>query len=72
MNDNHIVIGIFENELYAVIAKRDLRDAGIKAKILREGAAAFLPLLSQIDGVPIIVPDTQAEGAKKILKTKFI
>jgi len=72
MNDHQIIIGIFENEFYAVIAKRELKEAGIKANILKEGGGVFLPLLSQAEGVQLIVPDTQVEKAKTILKTKFI
>jgi hypothetical protein len=72
MNSHQIVIGIFENELYAIIAKRDLRAGGIKANLLKEGGGVFLPLMHQAEGVQLIVPDTQVEEAKKILKTKFI
>ena len=72
MNNHQIVIGIFENEFYAIIAKRELKEAGIKANILKEGGGVFLPLLSQAEGVQLIVPDTQVEKAKTILKTKFI
>jgi len=71
MNDNKIVIGIFENELYAIIAQRDLREAGINANILKQVGGIFLPYLKQVDGVPLLVPTTQAEEAKKILKSKF-
>ncbi len=71
MNDNKIVIGIFENELYAIIAKRDLSEAGINASIIKKVGGIFLPFLTQDDGVPLIVSITQVEEAKKILKTKF-
>lgn len=72
MNDNKIVIGIFENELYAIIAARELREAGIKANILKEGGGVTLHLLHQAEGVQVLIPDTQEEKAKKILQTKFI
>ncbi|MCK9209989.1 MAG: hypothetical protein M0P61_04035 [Ignavibacteriaceae bacterium] len=72
MNDNKIVIGIFENELYAIIAKRELREAGINANILKQVGGIFLPFVKRADGVPLMVPNTQAEEAKKILQTKFI
>jgi hypothetical protein len=72
MNGKQVVIGIFENEMYATIAKRDLRAVGIKANIFKEGGGVFLPLSIQADSVQLIVPDTQVDEAKKILKTKFV
>ncbi len=72
MYDNQIVIGIFENEFYATLAKKYLRAAGIKANILKEGGGVSLPLLSQVEGVQLMVPDTQVEDAEKKLKIKFI
>jgi len=72
MNDNKIVIGIFENELYAIIAKRELKEAGINANILKEDGGVTLHLLHPTEGVQVLVPDTQEEKAKKILQTKFI
>lgn len=51
MNDNRIVIGIFENELYPIIAKRDLREAGINANILKEDGGVTLHLLHQAESV---------------------
>jgi hypothetical protein len=72
MNDQQIVIGIFENEFYAIIAKRELKEAGINANILKECGGVFLPLLNQAEGVQLIVSDTQVEKAKTILKTKFV
>jgi len=72
LNGKQVIIGIFENEMYAVIAKRDLRSVGIRANILKEGGGVFLPLMRQADGVQLMVPDTQVEEAKKRLKTKFV
>jgi len=72
MNSNHIVIGIFENELSALIAKRDLREAGIKANILREGGGVTLRLLSQAEGVRVLVPESQESMAKEILQARFL
>lgn len=72
MNDHNIVIGIFENELYAIIAKRDLREAGIKANILKEERGVTLHLLHQAEGVKILVPEPQEKIAKEILQTRFL
>jgi len=59
MNDKQVVIGIFENELYAIIAKRDLKAVGINATILKEGGGVTLHLLHQTEGVQVLVPETQ-------------
>jgi hypothetical protein len=71
MNSKQVVIGIFENEMYAIITKRDLRSVGIKANILKEGGGVTLNLLNQTEGIQLIAPDSQVEEAKKLLKTKF-
>ena len=72
MNDHQIVIGIFENEFYAIIAKRELKEAGIKANIIKEMSGINSYLIQQTEGVQVVVSDTQIEEAKKILLTKFI
>ena len=72
MNNQQVVIGIFENEFYAGIAKRYLREAGIKANILKEGGGVTVQLLSQAEGVQLMVPDSQFDDAKKKLKIKFV
>ena len=71
MNDKQVVIGIFENELCAVVARRDLRFAGIKANIVKEGGGVTLHLLQQAEGIQILVPETQEKIAKEILQSKF-
>ena len=72
MKKHEVIIGEFENNLYAEIAKRDLKNAGINANILKECDGVYLSLLYQAEGVLLIVPDTKVEEAKKILQTKFI
>jgi len=72
VNDHQIVIGIFENEFYAIIAKRELKEAGIKANIIKEMSGINSYLIQQTEGVQVVVSDTQIEEAKKILLTKFI
>jgi hypothetical protein len=71
MNDNQVVIGIFENELYAIIAKRDLRTVGIRAKILKSDHGKFLPLLNQAEEVQLMVTNTRIEEAKKNTEDKI-
>jgi hypothetical protein len=71
MNDKKVVIGIFENELNAIIAKRDLRKVGINANILKECSGVKLHLLQKESGVQLLVPDTQVEESQKILQARF-
>lgn len=72
MNGKHVVVGVFKNEMYAFIAKRDLRAVGIKANVLKEDGGVFIPLMNQSEGVKLLVPGDQAEQAKEILKTRFV
>jgi hypothetical protein len=71
MNNKKVVIGIFENELNAIIAKRDLRKVGINANILKERNSIRLHLLQKETGVQLLVPDTQVEESQKVLQTRF-
>lgn len=71
MGDKQVIIVIFENEMYAIIAKRDLRAVGIKANLLKDGGGVTLDLIDLAKGIQLMVPDTQVEEAKKILRTKF-
>jgi hypothetical protein len=71
MNDKKVVIGIFENELNAIIAKRDLRKVGINANILKERNSIRLHLLQKETDVQLLVPDTQVEESQKVLQTRF-
>jgi len=72
MKENEVIVGEFENELYAEIAKRDLRKVGINANINKSDRGLFFTLLSHTDGIQLIVPDTQVEEARKILKIRFM
>ena len=72
MNGRKVILGEFESELCAEIAKRDLRMAGINAKILKNKNSEFLQSYDREEIVMLMVSDTQIEFAKSILKTKFI
>ena len=72
MEEQKIIIGEFENEMYAEIAKTDLEAAGINANIIKNDADVFIFFSDDIDGVQLVIPGTQIEKAKKILERKFI
>ena len=71
MEEQKVIVGEFENELYAEIAKRELEFAGINANILKEDSDVFIVFSEESRGVQLVIPGTQLEEAKKILNTKF-
>jgi hypothetical protein len=68
MKEKQIVVGEYENEIDAEIAKGHLESSGIPASIIKGGG--LLPSLQNTEGVQLVVTETQSEKAKKILKTK--
>ena len=72
MEEQKIIVGEFENEMYAEIAKTDLEAAGINANIIKNDADVFIFFSDDIDGVQLVIPGTQIEKAKKILERKFM
>ena len=42
MEEQKIIVGEFENEMYAEIAKTDLEAAGINANIIKNDADVFI------------------------------
>jgi hypothetical protein len=72
MNEQKVIVGEFEDEMYAEIARRDLAVAGISATILKENNGLFILFFEQDKAVQLVIPDTQIEKAKKILERKFI
>jgi len=72
MEQQKVIVGEFENELYAEIAKRDLKAAGIKVSIINNDNDIFILFSDENDGVQLVIPGIQVEKAKKILDIKFI
>ncbi len=72
MEAQKVIVGEFENERYAVIAKRDLEAAGINANIVKNDADVFIFFSDETDGVQLVIPGTQVEKAKQILEKRFI
>jgi hypothetical protein len=71
MKEQKIIVGEFEDELYAEIARRDLEAAGISANILKDTSNVFILFSEKDKAVRLVIPGTQIEKAKQILKTKF-
>ncbi|MGD0036831.1 MAG: DUF2007 domain-containing protein [Bacteroidota bacterium] len=68
MEEKQVVIGEYENEIDAEIAKGHLEASGILASIIKGGG--MLPSLQNTEGVQLVVAETQAKKAKKILHAK--
>ncbi len=72
MEAQKIIVGEFENEMYAEIAKKDLEAAGINANIIKNDADVFIFFSDDTDRVQLVIPGPQIEKAKQILKKRFI
>ena len=68
MEEKQIVIGEYENEIDAEIAKGHLESSGISASLIKGGG--MLPSLQNTEGVQLVVDERQSEQAKKILQEK--
>ena len=68
MKEKQIVVGEYEKEIDAEIAKGQLESSGITASIIKGGG--LLPSLQNTEGVQLVVTETQSKKAKKILQAK--
>jgi hypothetical protein len=70
MKETQVIVGEFENELEAEIAKGHLEASGITASIIKDDGGGMLPSLQNTRGVQLLVAETQTEKARKILQAK--
>jgi len=66
MEKKQVVVGEYENEIDAEIAKGHLKSSGITSSIIKGGGT--LPSLQNTEGVQLVVDESQSEKAKKILQ----
>ncbi len=71
MEKQKVIVGEFEDELYAEIARRDLEAAGISANILKDRSNVFVLFSEKDKAVRLVISGTQIEKAKRILERKF-
>jgi predicted metal-binding protein len=71
MKEQKVIVGEFEDELYAEIARRDLEAAGISTTKLKDNDNVIILFSKQDKTVQLIIPVTQLEQARKILERKF-
>ena len=72
MKEKQIVVGEYENEIDAEIAKGHLESSGIQASVIKDDGGSMLPSLQNTEGVQLVVTESQSEKAKKILQAKSI
>jgi hypothetical protein len=68
VEEKQVVVGEYENEIDAEIAKGHLEASGIPASITKDDGGGMLPSLQNTEGVQLVVAETQREKAKKILQ----
>jgi hypothetical protein len=69
MKETQVVVGEYENEIDAEIAKGHLKASGIPASIIKDDGGGMLPSLQNAEGVQLLVAETQGEKARKILQS---
>ena len=70
MKEKQIVVGEYENEIDAEIAKGHLESSGIQASVIKDDGGSMLPSMQITEGVQLVVTESQSEKAKKILQAK--
>jgi hypothetical protein len=70
VEEKHVVVGEYENEIDAEIAKGHLESSGIPASIIKDDGGGMLPSLQNTEGVQLLVAETQREKARKILQAQ--
>jgi hypothetical protein len=68
MEEKQVVVGKYENEIDAEIAKGHLEASGISASIIKDDGGGMFPSLQNTEGVQLVVAETQMEKAKEILQ----
>jgi hypothetical protein len=70
VKEKQVVVGEYENEIDAEIAKGHLEASGIAASIIKDDGGGMLPSLQNTEGVQLLVAETQREKARKILQAQ--
>jgi hypothetical protein len=70
VEEEQVVVGNYENELDAEIAKGHLEASGIPAFIIKDDGGGMLPSLQNTEGVRLVVAEIHKEKAGIILRAK--
>ena len=65
MAKEQVIVGEYENELDAEIAKGHLEASGIHASIIKDDGGGMLPSLQNADGVGLVVAENQRKRKRR-------
>lgn len=68
MEEKQIVVGQYANEIEAELAKGHLQNSGIASFIFKDDGGGMLPSLQNVEGVQLMVVESESIQAKKILQ----
>jgi hypothetical protein len=69
VEEKQVVVGEYETEIDAEIAKGHLKASGITSIIIKDDGGGMLPSLQNTEGVQLLVAETHEEKARKILES---
>jgi hypothetical protein len=70
VKETQVIVGEYDNEIDAEIAKGHLKASGISASIIKDDGGGMLPSLQNNKGVQLLVAEHQSEEARKILQSQ--
>jgi hypothetical protein len=70
VKETQVIVGQYENEIDAEIAKGHLKASGIQASIIKDDGGGMLPSLQNTEGVQLLVAEHQSEEALKLLQSQ--
>jgi hypothetical protein len=70
VKEQRVIVGEYENEIDAEIARGHLKASGIPAFILKDDGGGMLPSLQNAEGVQLVVAESQKEKAESILQAQ--
>jgi hypothetical protein len=70
VKETQVVVGEYDNEIDAEIAKGHLAASSIAASIIKDDGGGMLPSLQNTEGVKLLVAETQGEKARNILQSR--
>jgi hypothetical protein len=72
MEQQKVIVGEFQNKLFAEIEKRDIEATTINVNINKNDNNVFIFFSDETGKVQLVIPGTQIEKAKEILEIKLI
>jgi hypothetical protein len=70
MRAKQVIVGEYDNEIDAEIAKGHLEASGITASIIKDDGGGMLPSLQGAEGVQLLVAEAQEKVARELLQSR--